>query len=300
MNTPSATNPLVTAPPAPARAPHIAQSPRARTILHRTSGQRGGPIVRLVSPSDLGELIKPFVFLDYFDVAPGHAPKFGIHPHSGIATLTFLLGGDVTYEDSTGKRGLLPAGGVEWMRAGGGVWHDGAMAGGGRSRGFQLWVALPEDLENTPPESTYLAPDAVPRVGPARVLLGEYQSAKSLIAAPSSMNYLAVQLRAGERWSYVPPAGHTVGWIAVHEGAIELDAGASVKTGELCVLDASEAAIAIEASVDCGFILGSAIKHPHDLVLGRYSVHTSREALRLGEMGIRQVGARLRAEGKLG
>jgi len=38
----------------------------AREIVYRTRGYTGGPITRLVSPSDLGELIKPFVFLDHF------------------------------------------------------------------------------------------------------------------------------------------------------------------------------------------------------------------------------------------
>ncbi len=277
-------------------APAAALGPRR--IAHRTRGHRGGPIVRLVSPGDVGALIKPFVFLDAFDVAPEAAPKFGIHPHSGIATLTFLLEGDVRYEDSTGKQGVLEAGGIEWMRAGGGVWHDGAPVDAGRMRGFQLWVALPADQENTPAESTYLASHQVPQEGPARVLLGAYGSAASLIPAPSPMNYLAVHLKAGERWRYLPPAGHTVGWVAVHEGAV--DAGGSLRAGELAVFDESEAAIDFRAEVDTGFVLGSAVKHPHDLVLGTYSVHTSPEALRLGVAGIRRIGERLRAEGRLG
>ena len=36
----------------------------AREIVHRTSGQTRGPITRLMSPSDLGEILKPLVFLD--------------------------------------------------------------------------------------------------------------------------------------------------------------------------------------------------------------------------------------------
>ncbi|HSV51888.1 MAG TPA: pirin family protein, partial [Burkholderiaceae bacterium] len=40
----------------------------ARRILHRTRGQGHGPITRLMSPSDLGEYLKPFVFLDIFDM----------------------------------------------------------------------------------------------------------------------------------------------------------------------------------------------------------------------------------------
>ena len=42
-----------------------------------------------------------------------------------------------------------------------------------------------------------------------------------------------------------------------------------------------------------GFVLGSAAKHPHDLVLGNYSVHTSPEALYEGEMEIRRIGQEL-------
>ncbi len=50
----------------------------ARRIALTTRGRRHGPITRLVSPSDIGELIKPFVFLDHAEVAPGPEPLFGI------------------------------------------------------------------------------------------------------------------------------------------------------------------------------------------------------------------------------
>ncbi len=75
---------------------------------------------------------------------------FGWHPHSGIATLTYLWQGSVRYEDTTGAAGLLPAGGVEWFKAAGGAWHGGGAGNSGRSRGFQLWLALPPDQELGP------------------------------------------------------------------------------------------------------------------------------------------------------
>src|SRR5882672_8128526 len=71
--------------------PQIATAPRG--IELRTSGRSHGPITRLVSPSDIGERIKPFVFLDYFDIDPKHMPAIGFHPHSGIATVTVVLEG---------------------------------------------------------------------------------------------------------------------------------------------------------------------------------------------------------------
>jgi len=69
-----------------------------RAIVHRTRGQSHGPITRLMSPSDIGELIKPFVFLDLFDLAPTTETLFGWHPHSGIATLTLIQEGAISYE----------------------------------------------------------------------------------------------------------------------------------------------------------------------------------------------------------
>jgi redox-sensitive bicupin YhaK (pirin superfamily) len=277
---------------------NTATSIQARAIVHRTSGSRHGPITRLVSPGDLGELLKPFVFLDLFGFQPtGGQTGFGMHPHSGIATLTFMIEGEVGYEDTTGKTGVLPAGGVEWMRAGNGVWHTGAPAGGSPVAGFQLWVALPASQENAPAQSLYLAPSQVPQEGPARVLLGRYGGAQSVIPAPASMNYLAVRLKDGERWRYTPPAGHTVAWVAVNAG--RLDAGGPVGTGELAVFEESGAAIDFVADGETSFVLGSAVKHPHDLVTGYYSVHTSKAALAQGEAEIQRIGARLRREGRL-
>ena len=272
---------------------------RARAIVYRTKGSTHGPITRLVSPGDLGEFLKPFVFLDLFSFKPAAGRKgFGMHPHSGIATLTFMIEGDAGYEDTTGKKGVLPAGGVEWMRAGNGVWHTGEPASDAAVLGFQLWVALPASEENAPAQSLYLAPSQVPQEGPARVLLGRYGAAQSLIPAPAAMNYLAVRLKDGERWRYTTPAGHDVAWVAVNAG--RLDAGGPVGTGELVVFEESADAIDFVAYGDTAFVLGSAVKHPYDLVTGYYSVHTSQAALAQGEAEIERIGSRLRQEGRLG
>ena len=111
------------------------------------------------------------------------------------------------------------------------------------------------------------------------------------------MNYLDVALKKGEKWRYQPPADHTVAWIAVHEG--KLATPAIVDKGELAVFEESNRALEVEAIEDTGFILGSAVKHRHDLVLGTYSVHTSKDALDRGEARIAEIRKRLRAEGRL-
>jgi redox-sensitive bicupin YhaK (pirin superfamily) len=249
------------------------------------------------APGDLGELVKPFVFLDLFHLPAGGAGGFGYHPHSGIATLTTLFKGGVTYEDSTGAAGILTEGSVEWMRAGGGVWHTATPLPDAEMQGFQLWIALPEAVENTAPESLYLPPETLPAAGPARVILGRYGAATGPIPAFAPMNYLHVTLRDGEHWTYEPPAGHNVGWVAVAEGL--LNVSGAIIGQEVAVFEDSTAPLHFQAEGRANFVLGSAAKHPHPLVLGHYSVHTSQEALDIGEAGIRLVGARLRAEGRI-
>lgn len=241
-----------------------------------------------MSPGDLGQVLKPFIFLDLvnFDARHGQT-RFGMHPHSGIATLTFMAQGEVRYADSTGKAGVLPEGGVEWMQAGGGVWHTGEPVGDRPGQGFQLWVALPAAVESAPAFSQYLAPSDVPEVGPARVLLGHYGAAHSAVKAPSAMTYLAVTLAPGERWRYTPPAGHTVAWVAVASG--RLLAVEPISTGELVSFSSSESHIDFIAERATHFVLGSAVPHPHPLVMGTYSVHTSADALAHGETEIRRI-----------
>ena len=182
------------------------------------------------------------------------------------------------------------------MRAAGGVWHTGGVVGTARAKGYQLWVALRPELENIESEAQYLGREHFQSQGPARVILGRHGHAISKVSAPTTINYLDVELKKGEKWRYEPPENHTVAWVAVHEG--KLATPEIVDKSELAVFEDSNDALEFEALVDTGFILGSAVKHPHDLVLGSYSVHTGKQALDRGEARIAEIGRRLQAEGR--
>jgi redox-sensitive bicupin YhaK (pirin superfamily) len=272
-------------------------STRPPRIIGRTRGRRHGPITRLMSPGDLGELLKPFVFLDLFDMDETSFPGIGLHPHSGIVTVTYLFEGSVRYQDSNGTRGVLREGGVEWFKAARGAWHGGGPGDTGHTRGFQLWLALPPDAELGAVENIYLSPDAVARDGPARILIGYHGEATSSLKAPGSLNYLAVRLRAGESWRYQPDINHRVCWLAVSAGKLLVPD--TVEAGELAIFEPSHNPINIYAKGDADFVLGSAAAHTHDLVLGNYSVHTSAATLRAGERRIDEIQQRLENEGRL-
>src|SRR6266850_1338877 len=203
----------------------IKRSPaaRKRRITTRTYGKNHGPTTRLMSPSDLGEILKPFVFLDLFhhEGEPFSAP---LHPHSGIATLTYVAEGAVSYIDPDNVKGTLAAGGVEWMQAGRGMWHGGGLDKAGRTRGFQLWVAI----------------------------------ASGVLSAPNELRH-----------------------------------------GDLAAFEPSSEAVAFEARTDAEFVLGSAVPHKQDLVLGTHSVHTTPVALRDAQAHISAIRTHLVQEGRL-
>src|SRR5207237_9596407 len=106
-----------------------------------------------------------------------------------------------------------------------------------------------------------------------------------------------VLLGAVALWPDPPPRDPTVAWVAVHEGVLRTSS--PIPSGEIAIFEPSEESIDFVAEGKTGFVLGSAAKHPHDLVLGNYSVHTSTEALHEGEEEIRRIGQELRANGTL-
>ena len=270
-----------------------------RCIMARTRGQQHGFIRRMVSPGDpISERIKPFVFLDFIDAPVADGTGFGWHPHSGIATLTNALNADVAYEVTAGQNGVVKATGLEWMRAGCGTWHQGRLHPHGPTvTAFQLWLALPPELENGPAEGVYVAPESVPLQGPVRVLLGQYGESSHPIAPPSPLQYLDVALAPDESWTLQPPRGHSVAWVFVYRGEALIN-GDPVGD-ELVALEPGDGDVVVKAVEPCRLLVGSAALHDHRLVLGSHSVHTSRQALAKGEMEITRVGQELRASGRV-
>jgi redox-sensitive bicupin YhaK (pirin superfamily) len=276
---------------APRPPDHVARPTSGRrAIAGRTQGMSHGPVTRFVNPWDIGELIKPFVSLEYFDFAPTR-PLFPVHPHSGIATITILLSGSLQYSDTTGRAATLLAGGVEWTHTGHGAWHDSTPHPGERVRGFELWLALPEASELSAPQSQYLRPDEVESDGPARVILATHGHSTTSIASRNGITLLHVRLACGQEWTFHPPPGQQVAWL--HAGAGGIETSGTRLRDELAVFEESDQPIRLLALDDVDLIVGSAIKHPHDLVTGYYSVHTSEEALALGEAEIARIGKRI-------
>lgn len=272
-----------------------------RHLLSRTRGQSQGAITRLIDPYVLGEKLKPFVFLDYFEarVQPGFG--FGMHPHSGLATLTWQPHTDVRYHDTTGQSGVLPAGGVEWMNAGGGAWHRGHLLGQGMAKGIQLWVAMPPEIEEATAVGLYIPPAAVPLQalpdGQMRVLLGRYGNSGSSIPAHQDMFYGVLELRNATEYHVEVPSGHDVCWACLFEGQAMI-AGVRASRAELLVFGGA-GRIKVKSAGPAAVLIGTAKRHEFPLVLGGSSVHTNPKSLMRSQHRIRQLGRELAQAGQL-
>jgi len=103
--------------------------------------------------------IDPFLMLDEFgsENKDDYIAGFPPHPHRGIETVTYMLKGDFEHEDSTGAKGIMSSGDVQWMKTGRGIIHSEMPAmSDGKLLGFQLWINMPAKLKKNKPEYIYI------------------------------------------------------------------------------------------------------------------------------------------------
>jgi redox-sensitive bicupin YhaK (pirin superfamily) len=217
---------------------------REPTSIVTAHQQREGAgfIVRRPVPSLGLRMADPFLLIDEMGPAtygPGEAVGAPDHPHRGFETVTYMLEGEFEHEDSAGHRGLIRAGDVQWMTAGGGIIHSELPSRrirdeGGRVHGFQVWVNLPARLKMTRPRYQEVPSDRIPQgtspdgLARVRVVAGEALGARAVIDTHTPIIY--------QDWTVQPGADVTTAVPADHHGLAYVFQGA-VTVGERLVED---------------------------------------------------------------
>lgn len=193
----------------------------------------GGFQVRRALPSAQRRMVGPFIFLDHFgpvQFGPGEGPGARPHPHIGLATLTYLLDGEMVHRDSKGSVETIRACDVNWMTAGRGIVHSErppatVQAQGGSMLGQQIWVALPKALEETAPRFANhpqaLLPAWAAEGARLTVVAGEAYGRRSPVETYSDLMYVDVALAPGARLQV--PAEHIERAAFVISGEIEVE-----------------------------------------------------------------------------
>ena len=105
------------------------------------------------------DYIDPFLMLDEFgsENKDDYLAGFPPHPHRGIETVTYMLHGEFEHEDSTGAKGRMTPGDIQWMKTGRGIIHSEMPAmSDGKLLGFQLWINMPAKMKMNKPQYDYI------------------------------------------------------------------------------------------------------------------------------------------------
>lgn len=232
---------------------------QANTVSHIFTAQStfdgDGVKLQRVAPDMEAGALDPFLLLDEFkavsnDENSADIGGFPRHPHRGFETVTYLLEGSLTHQDTLGNTGTIEPGDVQWMTAGRGVEHSEIpAANGGRLHGFQLWVNLPAKAKFTAPVYREIKANQIPSVNSAesivKVIAGQYQETTGpLLNTHAGASYFDVRLAGGNRFNWSAPLANNV-FIYLYEGQANI-AGQSINAQQLVALTAESSDVSAD------------------------------------------------------
>ena len=181
----------------------------------QTSDGAGVKLKRSMGIPEL-DFIDPFLMFDEFgsENKDDYIAGFPQHPHRGIETVTYMLAGRFKHEDSTGSKGEMGPGSVQWMTAAGGIIHsEMPIMKEGKLHGFQLWVNMPAKLKMSKPSYQNIEPKEIPEFKDQekkiKIIAGKYQDKIGPIKGISvDPIYIDVELEKDKIFNFIIPSSH--------------------------------------------------------------------------------------------
>jgi redox-sensitive bicupin YhaK (pirin superfamily) len=193
----------------------------------------GGFEVRRALPHSKRQMVGPFIFFDHLGpvrFVAGQGLDVRPHPHIGLATVTYLLDGQVLHRDSEGNVQEIAPGAMNLMTAGRGIVHSERTPVRTRASrhvvlGLQSWIALPFDQEEIAPSFQHFDAGILPVVEDggvrARVIAGSAFGKKAPVSTLSDWFYVEVGLDAGA--SAPLDANHEERAVYLVDGEVEVN-----------------------------------------------------------------------------
>ncbi len=207
----------------------------------------------------------PFLMLDEFgsENKDDYIGGFPAHPHRGIETVTYMLSGEFEHQDSTGAKGKMKPGDVQWMKTGSGIIHSEMPAmSEGKLHGFQLWINMPAKLKMSKPDYIYIDADkmSVHKDGDklVKVIAGKFEKAEGPVKRHNvEPVYFDIELKKNKEFNFKLPTTHNT-FIYLVNGEIEIGKNKhdNVKNSTLIILTKGEGLI-VKAKSDTKFLLVS-------------------------------------------
>jgi redox-sensitive bicupin YhaK (pirin superfamily) len=213
-------------------------------IVPRVRDLGDGFQVRRALPAVERRMVGPFVFLDQMgptSLAPGSGLDVRPHPHIGLATVTWLLEGEILHRDSLGYEQTIRPGEVNWMTAGRGIVHSERSDTQRREQasslyGLQCWVALPQADEDCEPDFTHQKASELSTLmfdgALITLVAGSFMGMQSSLPTRSPLVYAQLTLQPSANFSL--PAEYTEQALYIVSG--EIDCGVDGVHSAGCLL----------------------------------------------------------------
>ena len=205
----------------------------------------------------------PFLMLDEFgsENKDDYVAGFPAHPHRGIETVTYMLAGEFEHKDSTGGKGRMTAGDVQWMKTGSGIIHSEMPAmKEGRLHGFQLWINMPAKYKKNKPEYIYMNSKKMSihkdEDKQVKVIAGKFEKAEGPVKKHNvEPIYFDVELNENKYFKFKLPKTHN-SFIYLIEGEIKIgdNEHKQTKDSTLILLDKGEE-LKVSATSKAKFLL---------------------------------------------
>jgi hypothetical protein len=180
----------------------VEQGPLARIeVREGRVATVGATTVTRILPTKGRRTVGPWCFVDLIlppDFEDPHPLEIGPHPHTNLATVTWLLEGSALHSDSLGTEQPIRPGQLNLMTAGHGIAHAelGTTSG---IHGIQMWLAQPEETRHGTSRFQHVAelPLVEFATAEATVMVGSLGNVESPAQVDSRMLGADIKARQG-------------------------------------------------------------------------------------------------------
>jgi redox-sensitive bicupin YhaK (pirin superfamily) len=218
--------------------PRTLEQPRVLKVLEAMkSVLPNDTITRDWIPQPGVERLNPFVHFGWLHM-PAGAEGRGLRFNEGVEIITFLAQGGYRHEDQhRGSRELAP-GSVEYLKTGGGIWHQEHALKQEGFEAFQLTMSLPAKMKSADPQYITFSPDQLPLESKGDYSLSFLAGGGSLLKTVTPLTLVLAQVEAGAR-AFLPGSEGRQSFICVVKGKCQIGM-TLLKEGELALLSSSE------------------------------------------------------------
>jgi redox-sensitive bicupin YhaK (pirin superfamily) len=213
-----------------------------------------------------------------------------VHPHKGFETVSILWEGALEHEDSSGGKGKLFAGDVQWMTAGAGILHKEFhetefSKKGGLLHGAQLWVNLPAKDKSTPPAYQDIRSSKIPEItlpngqGKIRIIAGEMNTVKGPANTFTRINIFDAHANAHADFDFHVTEGDNTA-VLVLKGTVLINDDKTAREGDLLIFEQAGNRIHVQTNNETHLLLlsGEPITEPV-AAYGPFVMNTQQEII---------------------